>query len=335
MFGFKLLGIVISSLLAVSPVNFDYPNEIEFPFTRTDQVTFRTSVDLYDLGYAEDVDLATLSEGLTAKYENAEHNYMMKYNVHIYCSSACSVTNPTNGSVSPLSQDIWLYEWSQPVKSAPKDIGTKFYSFNQGGTQTQIDTYSNEYSFGTMNVQVPFYNGTWQLYVKFPAVYEGMTLESIAFNLKDFKTDYELIHEKELIYKLVLDKDIEYDTKIAVLQYVRNGQYHDASNYIQNYYQTHGLDISNDVTNISNDIDDTKNNFTEKRNQLITFEDEQFNTMNENLNALDFNFDGTQLQQSASFYKKIFTDFVGSTPLFQPIAVILFIILLMILLGAF
>lgn len=93
--------------------------------------------------------------------------------------------------------------------------------------------------------------------------------------------------------------------------------------------------VSNPVQTSINNSTNTLNSFNGNASQLHTIEDNAADDFNEAVDNLDFNIpNSSSFTASANFFKRVFTDFVGSTPLFTPIAIALMVSLALLILGA-
>lgn len=232
----QLCGLVFSGLLSISPVS-NY-QDITYPFTRNNQVYYRTTYTVSDLGYAENVDLATISQGLSAQYQNAKHNFIVNYTIHVYCNAACSYPNISAGAHNVSDNEIEIYYMSRQSGVTLSQLNSYLDGTVTHGSFSSSYTYTNANSVGSVDISITVGTYSTVLTIRFPAENNYNLLRSIAYNLEDFKSDYEIVNYKNIIYRLVLNKDVPSDVKQTVLNYVNNGDYSSAVTYINNYYNS-------------------------------------------------------------------------------------------------
>lgn len=331
---------IVSLLLGNNNIYYD-PAEIgqEFPETREVSYWYETSVNIQDLGYSTGY---TSTSGIN----NAQHRYNFEYTTIITCNQACSLRSPDKGY--NISSNIIVITHQQNDSDTPTGLAGKINQWTTkkgyGNSSYTFNSASDEYS---VNVTIGYISNQSQVVtLYFPALTEGRILSSLNSNIETWSTlwgQWSILDElyKEQVLRFMIFQMTNSGNYISpsVMQTIQNdlnnGNYDDAYTVINNYYYNQ-IDDNNGVKDeITSDFNSTNTDLVSTTNDFMNFEDSQKQTMKEQLQQIDFNFNGNQFQQSATFYKKVFTDFVGSTQLFIPISVILFITLLMILLGAF
>lgn len=222
----QLCGLALSFLVGVSPISFEVSSDpLSFPLTRTDSIQYKISFDASDLGKVN---------------ENSEnHIYLVMEHVDISCSSACSLANASFAFAQPLESQIEFDLSYKTDAMTPNEFKNTLTSLNSTQAFSEAHTYNSEASSFIWRLSLPTYGGgSWTLSVFFPAVNDGLIQRSTNYLVSDFKSDYEIVNYKAIIYRLVLDKDVPSDVKQNVLNYVNNGDYSSAVTYINNYYNS-------------------------------------------------------------------------------------------------
>lgn len=266
----QFLTLTLSALIGFSPVNFGYwtGDEIEFPYTRTNTASWKLSYYVDDLG------------PITNNASTRSYQITMHYDV--YCSSSCTYQNTMTGTNAygynvdnnHIVFELVSLEHDQP----PSWIYNQLYSgTNKQGVKSETITYANPDSYVVMNLTVNHYKGSWGIEICFPALTEGMVLNQIEYQIHDFQGDYRLVNEEQMIYKLVLDKDVNSLFKQQVLRYLAQGDTTTAYNMVTNYY------ITNEVTQTENKETTVNNYDTHETNlQTVSNQEHQFTVGIEN-----------------------------------------------------
>lgn len=213
------------------------------------------------------------------------------------------------------------------------DYGYKFPAFNLSKGNTVFETPS-----GANRSNYYFIFGINQNIYNADSFSQYFTLEN--FTLSEFKSldRVALGNTKFTLGKVLLYRDTASGERATIsannsFEYMPIFINYASSTFISNdFADLFGIDKRSALTN---SLDNSNNDFSSQANQLITFEQSQKQNFQQQLQNINFTFDGNQFNQSATFYKKVFTDFIGSTPLFVPLSVVLTLALAMIILGYF
>ena len=241
MFSSKLFGLVLSSFLALTPVNFYIPTETTFPFTRQDRAEWRVSWDIDDLG--------------TIAPASTQHNYVINYQADIYCTSACTVIWPTSSDTDfsgyNMTTDHIVWHWYARVnEQTPAAFLQSLSGFNATGSQTGNHTYTSEGDWANMTLSIQYpNNGTLNLSIAFPAVTEGMVMNNNAYWTEE-------LYFLTLANALRDTKDIPSSVMQQYTQYINDGDYSQAIEYISNYYQTTNVNNNEETLQVINNYSD-------------------------------------------------------------------------------
>lgn len=316
----KFGRLALSFLLGVTPTSFRVASDpLTFPLTRTDSIQYKISFDASDLGKIN---------------ENSEnHIYLVTEHVDISCSSACSLANVSFAYAQPFESQIEFDLSYKTDALTPNEFKNTLTSLNSTQAFSEAHTYNSEASSFIWRLNLPTYGGgSWTLAVFFPAVNDGLIQRSTNFLVDEFSNLY---FGKEYLINAVSNKNYPSSVMSEYVRLINNGQYAEAVTYITNYNVSNMENNNNSVNNSVDSLNNENTSFSTQSNALIEFENLQKQNFNSQLQNVDFVFNGNQFEQSASFYKKVFTDFVAVTPLFKPISVALIFALAMIILGHF
>lgn len=261
MFGFKLFGLALSALLSVTPVN--RYSELSYPLTRQDQIFYRMSYRIDDLG-------TTTANGNT-------HNYDIHYDVDIYCSSACSLSRSNR---SEFSESHVTYSFTQRVMNVTSEtMVNKLTGLTTANYYNATNTYTNEFDVSQNTFTITYHdNKTQNITVFIMAEPPGASLKNIEYLIDEFSNLY-------FMRNFLLDKDVPSTDIQTVQNYIDNGDYNSAYQYITNYYYT------NSVTNNENN-EDVVNNYSTKETSLNTY----YNTENNFTNQVETDFQQQEQQ---------------------------------------
>lgn len=260
MYHFKFLGLILSSFLAISPV-YSPPN-IEFPFTRQDRVFARVSYRVDDLG---EVSIGGLY-----------HNYNIDYTVQIYCSSACQIGNQMTTESYATNHEYHIF--SRVSNKSPGDMISVLRNADDIVQAASNNTYQSIGTLGIVQLPVTLDYGSITINIYFPALTEKTILNDIDARLDELSDWY-------FLKNFLMDKDIPSSAITDVKNYIDNGDYSSAVQYVENYY------INNSVTTNENN-ETVVNQYTSKETLLNQY----FNTENSFSNQIETDF---QTQQQA------------------------------------
>lgn len=257
----KFLGLVVSALLSITPVY--TPTDIEFPFDRVDKVFIRIAYRVDDLGQVS----------IGGLY----HDYNIDYNIQISCSSACTLTNPTGGTVLKSNDNYFEYHvFSRVSNKSPDQMIALLRNADDIVQKAQVNTYNAPNSIGTIQIPLNLDYGSLTINVYFPAMTDQMVLLDIDARLDELSDWY-------FLKNFLMDKDIPSSAIQDVQTYINNGDYSSAVQYVENYY------INNSVTTNENN-EQVVNNYSSKETNLNTY----FNTENNFTTGIENNFQQQQ-----------------------------------------
>lgn len=313
MFGTKLLGVILSTLLTIHPV-YSPPN-IEFPFTRQDRVFARVSYRVDDLG---EVSIGGLY-----------HNYNIDYTVQIYCSSACQIGNQMTTESYATNHEYHIF--SRVSNKSPSDMISVLRNADDIVQSASNNTYLNIGTVGIVQLPVKLDYGTITINIYFPALTEKTILNDIDARLDELSDWY-------FLKNFLMDKDIPSSAINDVKTYIDNGDYSSAVSYVENYY------VNNSVTTNENN-ETVVNNYTSKETNLNTLyqTENNFSTQvetdfNNRMDDIDLSPTLPQLNpfiQSANWVTTQFNRMTNNNAFGQVLVFSLVVGLLMALIGRF
>lgn len=298
----QFLTLALSALIGFTPINFGWDGtEIEFPFTRTNEIRWRISWDIDDLG--------AIAIG------SSMHDYVINYQADIYCSSACSVVQAPNYGYNLTDTHIVWYWYARVNNQTPDQLLQSLTGFNATGMQRGQSTYrsADDYANTTLGLEYPN-NGMVNLVISIPALTEGTVVAGIHYVLDDFKLDYELVNKKRLIYQLVLDKDMDSEYQQRVLNLLRQNDIDAAYNLVENYYYDNAVSQTVNNENIVNNYYTTQTDLNTIYNQEHQFTvgiENQFENQIQLLDPTNSVIDNVSWQQSAVWVTDKFNRFTN------------------------
>lgn len=336
MYNFKLLGLVLSFMIGITPVSFnnDYDGtEITFPFNRTDSVAYTVSYSIDDLGTTTPI--------------NDKHTYVISYSIDFYCSSACTYGGSTSQSIKGYNiASNHIHANYNHLKgemgSYPLLESLVASGIPASGSVTHTGTYADENSVSSFSIPVLLMeNNTVSFIINFPALTEGMLIDDMLFTLDDFKLDYELVNKRRLIYQLVLDKDVDAEYQRRVLQLLNQNDVDGAYNLVNNYYNTYSVtDTQEKETTINNynTKENTLNNYYNTENNFTNQVETDFNNQTQQLPDVQESIEdlqGTQFLQSANWVTRQFNQLTVGNALGKILTFSLFAGFILALIGRF
>lgn len=265
MFGSKLFGLVLSAFMFVTPVNKDLDVDMTFPRVIAVAVSWQISYTIDDLG------------PLTPS--NSAHDYIINYHVNFYCNHACTLNNtPSNlpGEFDTHQERIFTVRTSNKT---PETMISYMNGIATGGSSglRQHEFQSAGELFG-IEVNLHFAHGDTTTKVYFSPAGEIDVLREIDYKVDEFSNLY-------FLQNFLMNKDVPSTDIQTVTNYLNNGDYSSAVNYIYNYYTTNSVSTNEDNETVVN-------NYSNKETSLNTY----YNTENNFTNQIETDFQNQEQQ---------------------------------------
>lgn len=265
MFGTKLLGLVLSSVMFFTPINKDLDVDYSFPRYIGVSVTWQISYTIDDLG------------PLTPS--NSAHDYIINYHVNFYCNHACTLNGiPSNdpGDYALTQERIFTVRTSNKTPEAMISYMSGIATGGSSGLR-QHEFQSASELFG-IEVSLHFAHGDTTTTVYFCPIADIDVLRDIDYKVDEFSNLY-------FLQNFLMNKDVPSTDIQTVTNYLNNGDYSSAVNYIYNYYTTNSVS-----TNVNNET--VVNNYSTKETSLNTY----YNTENNFTNQVETDFQNQEQQ---------------------------------------
>ena len=280
MLGSKLLGIVLSTLLTVIPINYDLDVDYTFPRHVQLSVSWQISYTIDDLG------------PLTPS--NSAHDYIINYHVNFYCNHACTLNSiPSNkpGDYDLTQERIFTVRTSNKT---PEAMISYMNGIATGGSSGLHDHEFQSISelYG-ITVNLHFAHGDTTTKVYFSPIGDIDVLREIDYKVDEFSNLY-------FLQNFLMNKDVPSTDIQTVTNYLNNGDYSSAVNYIYNYYTTNSVSTNEDNETVVNNYESKETNFQTLFNTENTFSNQVETDFNNRMNNIDLT---TTLPSQQSFIR--------------------------------
>lgn len=319
MFSRQLFAIAISTLISINPVYpWDWEGEkIDFPFFRTDTVVWRLSFDIDDLG--------PVSNGAS------NHNYGVTYNYFIECSGPCRIEIPVADNLAQVNENYYTFSiYTQYYNHTPTQMLQKIEAGNKGRTISDGYTYQNAEDVHEIDVTLENFDGSWVLHTYFSPISEGNLLGAIYYYVRNF--------DRNWLIQQMLNRNNPSSVTETLQQYIEDGDYTGATNYIYNYYYQNTVDdIENKEATVSENTtkkDELETVFQTENNFTSGIEND-FNSQMQNINTNNSVINDSNFLSSANWVKQQFDRMTNNNALGAVLSFSLIVGLALALLGRF
>lgn len=280
MFGFKLLGLVLSSLIAVTPISNLTGDTILFPQTRDVSIEWHVNVEVYDLGYTTQV-----TAGSYIHEETAKHNYLIMMNVLMRCNQACYFA-PTSHGYTLEDGTLVATRYTIPKNKTAAELTTLLSGFNQNGNVSGSYTFTDEDDYTSLTVSTTLPNNvTFNETLYFPAVTQGTELKTLDDHFYVWSTMWEEWKDLDLQHKA---NELQYymyqmrhngtpmtsQVQSVVDQLIEQQQYDAAYTVINNYYYDQTETTNQETESIIDNYDDKNSSLDTLTTQEQDFADQ-------------------------------------------------------------
>lgn len=292
----QFLTLALSALIGFTPINFSYydGDEIEFPLSRRDSVYWRLSYDIDDLGPLVN--------------NSSNHDYGITYNYMIECSSPCRIEIPDAAAVAQVSTNYYTFSiLGSMYNVTPTAMLQVLETGNKGGTVSEGYTYQTQNSVHRMDVTLEHGSGSWVLHVFFSPLNEGNLLSSILHQTEELNNWY-------FLKNFLMDKDVPVSDIQTIKNYIDNGDYSSAIQYVENYYISNAVNQNTTNENVVNNYDTHETNLQTVSNQEHQFTvgiENQFENQIRLLDPTNSVIDNVSWQQSAVWVTDKFNRFTN------------------------
>lgn len=286
----QFLTLALSALIGVFPINFEFN---EYPLTRNDTMFIRLSYEVYDLG-------TTTAAGNT-------HNYDVKYDVDIYCSSACSLTSVSSNN--GFLQSHVTYTFSKRIMNITSEsLALRFSGMSTAQYFNRVGTYGTFNTVVGHQISITYDNGqTQDITVYFCAEPIQATLYETNYLIDEFSNLY-------FLKNFLMDKDVPSSDIQNVTNYLNNGDYSSAVSYVYNYYTTNAVTQNQGNETVVNNYNSHETNLQNISNQEHQFTlgiEDQFENQIQLIDPTNSVIDDVSWQQSAVWVTDKFNRFTN------------------------